>query len=83
VGCERRGSGIAPEDQQRIFGEFQKIGVPHAEAEKARVWGWPLPNALWKATGSPDSAERGWARVDVQFAIPMEDHGGREEAERC
>jgi two-component system sensor histidine kinase/response regulator len=83
VGVSDEGSGIAPEDQQRIFGEFQKIRVQHAEAEKSTGLGLAIAKRIVEGhRGVLTVRSEVGSGSTFSFAIPMEeDHGGREEAE--
>jgi two-component system, sensor histidine kinase and response regulator len=83
VNVSDEGPGIAPADQQRIFGEFQKISVQHAEGEKGTGLGLAIAKRIVEAHQGilAVQSEEG-AGSTFSFAIPMEEHyGGCEEAE--
>jgi two-component system sensor histidine kinase/response regulator len=83
VSVSDEGPGIAPENQQRIFGEFQKIRVPHAEAEKSTGLGLAIAKRIVEGhRGILTVQSEVGSGSTFSFAIPMEeDYGGREEAE--
>lgn len=41
------GIGIAAEDQERIFGEFEQVPVGSAQAPEGTAWGSPYPGNSW------------------------------------
>jgi two-component system, sensor histidine kinase and response regulator len=74
VSVRDEGPGIANDDQQRIFGEFQKIGISSAGGEKGTGLGLAIAKRIVEAhRGVLQVESQNGAGSTFSFAIPMED----------
>jgi two-component system, sensor histidine kinase and response regulator len=83
VSVRDEGPGIAEEDQQRVFGEFQRIRVSPAAGEKGTGLGLAIAKRIVEAhRGTLQVESQNGAGSTFSFAIPMEDyHGANEPAQ--
>jgi two-component system sensor histidine kinase/response regulator len=83
VSVHDEGPGIAIEDQQRIFGEFQKIRVQSPGGEKGTGLGLAIAKRIVEGhRGILEVQSEVGVGTTFRFAIPMEEeHGASEEAQ--
>jgi two-component system sensor histidine kinase/response regulator len=75
VSVRDEGPGIAEEDQQRVFGEFQRIRVSPAAGEKGTGLGLAIAKRIVEAhRGALQVESQNGAGSTFSFAIPMEDY---------
>lgn len=83
VSVQDEGPGIAPDDQHRIFGEFQRIEGSGHGVEKGTGLGLAIARRIVEAhQGVLEVQSTLGVGATFSFAIPMEDqHGGSEKAQ--